>query len=301
MPRKKKRKSNLNKLFLIILGLISALFLLIGWRLIKTNQAWSGVDQISFGVETADQDSLLMTVTPAKDMVVVVRVPSKTMIETPWHGSYQVGKLPLLAEQESNQAIYARSLSYYFGLPVDVGLMDTNLKVEDLSQSFLKKGFRNLLFPPQNITNWRLWRFLNKNDLVWQVIDLENYGESEQLADGSQIYKIEPEKIDEQFWTYFSDPVIKNEGLTMSVFNVGEKSGLANKISSIPENIGIRVVEVDGLEAEVDGCVINLSREEQKNTYSVQRLSRVLGCSIKVGVEKGFGDIELLIENVKIQ
>jgi len=300
MPKRKNRKSSWKKLFLILLILILASLLLVGWWLIRANQVWSGVEQISLGVETANRDSLLITVTPAKDMVVVVRVPSSTMIDTPWYGSYQVGKLSLLADQENDKDIYARSLSYYLGLPVDIGMMRTNLKVDNLSQVSLRKSLRNLLFPPKNITNWRLWRFLNKSDLVWQIIDLEDYGQSEKLADGSEIYRIEPEKIDEQFWTYFSDPVIKKEGLTLSVFNVGERSGLANKIISIPENIGIRVVEVAGLDAEVEGCTINLSHQDQKGTYSVQRLSQILGCSIEVGIKKGFGDIELLIENVKI-
>jgi hypothetical protein len=300
MPRRNKRKSNWRKLFLILLILILAGLPLVGWRLIGVSDSWSGNEQISLGIETAKQDSLLITVTPAKDMVVVVRIPSRTIIDTPWYGSYQVGKLSLLSEQEGNRDIYARSLSYYLGLPVDIGMMRTSLKVDDLSQSLLRKSLRNLLFPPRNITNWRLWRFLNKSNLVWQVIDLENYGQIEKLADGSEVYRIEPEKIDQRFWTYFSDPVIKEEGLTMSIFNVGEKSGLANKISSIPENIGIRVVEVAGLEAEIEGCVINLGNQDQENTYSVQRLGRILGCPVEFGVEEGFGDIELLIENVKI-
>ena len=86
----------------------------------------------------------------------------------------------------------------------------------------------------------------------------------------------------------------------MSVFNVGTKEGLAGKISAVPGNIGVRIVEVGSLDADVDDCRINLSKPEYEQTATVRRLTKVLGCPVEIKEKDSIGDLELLIKNVKI-
>lgn len=298
--RKKQRKSK--KYWLIGLLFIVGLGLIFGGRRIvrEINRAWSGKEQISLALEMENNDGLLLTLTPAKEMVVATRIPSKTMIDTPWFGAYQVGKLPLLAKQENKPDVFNRSLSYYLELPIEIGLANLNLKIEKFEPTFIKNKLVKLFFPPKSVTFWRIWRYLLRKDLVWKTIDLEMLGEKDFLADNSEIFRIKPEKIDQQFWGYFSDPVVKKEELTLSVFNVGGKKGLANRTSAIAQNMGVRVVEISDLEAEVDSCLFLVSGKKMIQTFTVTRLERVFGCQLKVGESKGIGDIALLIKNVKI-
>lgn len=263
-------------------------------------QAWSGERQVSLALETEANDVLILTLTPAKEMVVVVRVPARTVIETPWFGEYQVGKLSLLADQEKNKNIFNGSLTYYLGIPIDYPMISNSLSLDKFNESEIKKKLTGVFIPPQNFTFFKIWRYLSKKDIVWNLIDLEDYGQKDFLADDSEVFRIKPEKIDDQFWGYFSDPVVKKENLTMSVFNVGSEEGLANKISAVPENMGVRIVEVDSFEMDLEDCLIRVSKPDQIQSVTVDRLKKVLGCRVETGGADGIGDLELLINNVKI-
>ncbi len=299
MARRNKNKKNW--LLLVFLVFVAGVLFLLARKLAGVvKNSWSGSEQISLAVEAENKDSLILTLTPGKEMVVVTRIPSKTMIETPWFGYYQVGKLPLLTEQEGSLEIYNRSLSYYLGVAVDASLMDSGFNFNKENKNKLKNKLTKLFFLPRSLTFGRVWRFLSRKDLVWEVIDLEDFGQEDYLADGSAVFNINPESIDQKFWGYFSDPVINKENLTLSIFNVGDQSGLAQKISFIAENMGVRVVEISDMEVEVNDCLIAVSNEEAVQSRTVQRLHRVFGCPIETNQLKGIGEIKLLIENVKI-
>lgn len=286
-------------MLIVLIGLFGLVWL--GRRVkLRLKNAWSGKEQISLALETENNDVLILTLTPAKEMVVLTRIPSKTRIQTPWFGDYPVGKLSLLVEQEQNKAIFKRGISYFLGLPVDYGFVKTGFSYPTFELSAVKRKLINYFLPPRNITFWRVWRYLSQKDLVWEKIDLKNYGQKDYLPDNTEVFLINPEKIDQQFWGYFSDPVVKKEGLTLSVFNVGGKSGVAKKISALSQNMGIRVVEVGDLQENVEDCLILLEKEEFSRTYTVKRLQRVLGCQIEIREKEGLGDIKLLIKNVKI-
>ncbi len=297
-----RKKNNKKYLLIIGVGLVLGLVFIALKTIDQIKNSWSGKGQISIGIEAENKDSYVLTLTPGKEMAVVIRIPAKTMIDTPWFGEYQVEKLSLLSKQEENQLIYNRSLSYFLGLAVDESFINTSLKLDGLEESTVKKSLSRLFVPPKNITFWRVWRYLSDKDLVWQIIDLENYGEVDYLAGNTEVFRVDPSVISRQFTEYLTDPMVKKEEISLSVFNLGGSQGLASLISEIPINMGIRVVEVDSLnlDIEFEDCLILLSKPELSETYSVRRLSRVLGCQVKEGSGNGIGDIELLIKDVKI-
>ncbi len=300
--RKKKRNKKVRYLFFIlILTLFSfgAVWLYPRARLIIEN-SWSGEEQFSIVLEAKESDALILTLTPAKSTVVVSRIPAKTMIDTPWFGEYQVEKLPLLADQENEKDVYNRSLSYYFGIPIDLAVLNSGLSLDRQNKSFLKGNLGRFFWPPKGITFWRIWRYLLKKDLVWQFFEFEELAEEYHLIDGTEVLKIDPARINRQLGEYFSDPVVKNENLTLSIFNAGRKEGIAGKISVLAGNLGLRVIEVGDTEEKIDGCLIFAAEKEIISSKSVIRLSRVLGCEIKQEDVNGIGEIKLLIENVKI-
>ncbi len=299
--RQKRQNKNKKKWLRIILSLLFlfGLSFLIIQVVIRFRMSWSGNEQISFGLESESGEVLIVTLTPAKDMAVVTRIPGETIIETPWFGNYTVNKLYLLVNQEENENIFNRSLSYYLGLPVDFGYRDFNFK-KDFELSFLKNELSAFFFPPKNITHWRVWRYLKIKDLVWKTIDLSDYGQLGSLADGSEVFLVDPDKIDQQLWAYFSDPLIKGEDISLSIFNAGGKSGLAKKISALCKNIGIRVVEVGDQEEINQDCLLIANDEKLLTSYTVKRLHRLLGCNLELGNVRGLGNLNLIIKNVKI-
>jgi hypothetical protein len=298
--KKKNRKSRYWFLILILfLSIIGAVWLYPQLRLIM-KKSWSGEEQFSVVLETKERDALILTLTPAKNIAVVFRIPAKTLVYTPWFGEYQVGKIPILVEQEKEKNIYNRSLSYYFGIPIDLPILNSGLDLNKQTEASLRSELSGSFWPPKGITYWRIWRYLSKKEIVWQFIEVEEFSEKNYLVDGTEVLRIDPLIINRQFSEYFSDPVIKKENITLSIFNAGHREGLANKISLIAENMGMRVVEIGDYDEKIDGCLILADEKELITSKSVMRLGRVLGCEIKLKKLSSIGKVKLLIENVKI-
>lgn len=288
MRRKKNQKIKKKSIFWIFLLIIS--LLLIFWILrFQFRHSWSGREQISFGLSLDNGEVSILTLTPAKDMVTETRLASNLLIGTPWFGNYTVDKLFLLVDQENNENIFNRSLSYYLGIGVDFGFQHSKFE-----------NFSDFFFPPKSLTFWRAWRYLNRKDLVWKKIDLSNFSQSKLLPDGSEVLVINSDDIGHQLRTYFTDPVIIDEGLTLSVFNAGGKSGTARKVAGICQNMGIRVIEVGDEDKDIDDCRIFINEEDIQTTFTIKRLQRLFGCQVEVNSNQAISDIKLVIKNVKI-
>ncbi len=263
---------------------------------------WDGKSQITLAIETREKDILILAVTPAKSVVALVLVPSDLEIETPWFGKYQAGKLSLLAEQEESINIFIHSLSYFLKLPIDRGIVANNdLVVNSEWRGSIKTQLQKFFFPPLSIDYWRLWRFLKNRELVWQMTDLSIFAEKKTLPDGSQLLVIDPGRVEEEIGGFFTDPLVKNEDLAVSIFNTGDITGLAQRMGEIINNMGGRVVEVGDKDFEGSHyCLLFIRRSELMKTVTVRRLEKNFGCEIKLA-DQVRGDIQLFVGDVKIR
>jgi len=290
-------------MFKRIIILFSAFLLLgLGKRIFNWSRGnWDGKAQISLAIETNTGKILIFILTPAKNMSTVVIVPGESIVETPWFGAYQAKKLSLLAKQEGTPSVFSRSLAYFLGMPIDRGFIETNLSVDQYDKKTIRSKLRRFFSPFRSIDNLRIWHWLGSREHVWKIINLVDFGRETSLPDGSSVLVVDTKAISDRFWELFTDPMIKNEDIPVSVFNSGEVSGLAEKAAIIIRNFGGRVVEVaDRKMEEEEECLILISGFVPEHTATVRRLESVFGCRSKVGEREGIGDIQILFKNVKM-
>ena len=303
MRRKNRARSKKNWAKTIFLTLLIVVF---GWILFSAGQkligwfvdSWDGSRQLSLALETKDKDILILTLTPAKKMMAVILVPNNLEIETPWFGKYQAGRLSLLAEQENNQEVFSRSLSYFLGVPVDFGIINTNFRPKG-GEFSLKENIASFFFPPKSARYFKVWRFLNSRDLFWRTIYLSEFSQEKELPDGSSVLVLNHDQM-ANLADYFTDPLVKQEALPISVFNIGSKTGLAQKAAIMIGNMGGTVVAIGNTDKEIDeDCLIVVSSEQMEQSLTLSRIKNVLGCSI-IKDAADPSSAQILIKNVKI-
>ena len=299
--RQKQNKQKGNFVFSgIALSIFVFLFFFFGQKIINWfNSSWDGKRQISFAVEAKSKDILILLITPEKKLISVVVVPSNLEIETPWFDRYQAGKLSLLSQQEKNLAIFSRSLTYFLGIPIDFGIINTNFKLNSGEFSF-KEQFLKLFFPPKSARDWQIWQNLAKKDFFWKVIYLPKFCQEKILPDDSSVLVLDQGRMVE-IADYFGDPVIREESLAISVFNLGPKEGLAQKAAGLINNMGGVVVEIGDKDFDTqEDCLILIFSEEIGKKAIILRLKSVLGCGIEIDDKLDPDSAQILIRNVKI-
>ena len=136
--------------------------------------------------------------------------------------------------------------------------------------------------------------------MVWQEYNLKDWSEEKQLPDGRIVYNLNKSQFLEQVSSAFTDPIVRREELSVSVFNIGEKQNLADQTADIIEQMGVRVVEIGDKEIELEeGCLIKTNKEYDQS-FTVHRLRKIFGCKYNVGEIDSLGKIQFYIKNVKI-
>lgn len=258
--------------------------------------SWDGRRQISYVLGGEDNDSLILVLTPAKKMVTLIKIPKNLEVVTPWFGKYRAGKLFLLAEQEKNNEIVPLSLGYFLGVGIDknLGKVKLNLSEENLS-SRIKKFF----FWSGN-RNLQVWKYLSNNNLVWKTINLSSGVVEKELPDQSVVSQLPEGYLANNYLEYLTDPLIKEENLLISVFNIGGKQDLAFRVRTIIKSWGGNVIEVANADEETDyACILVLKDEEMQNKILVDRLKNFLDCRVEIN-DKSEIDVRVLVKNVKI-
>lgn len=264
------------------------------------NFFWDGKSQLSLAIETQSKKIIVFAITPAKNLATVLIIPPNLKVETPWFGVYRADKLSLLAKQEGKEMIFPRSLEYFLGIPIDRGIIDSRLAFDQGDETTLKIKLRGLFFPARSIGELRIWWWLRKKELVWQIVDLANFSQQEILPDQSTVLVVDSEKISDRLFGLFTDPLVKNENIPLSIFNSGGPSGLAQRTAVIATQFGARVVEVADAQREGDECLILFSQPKLTRTATFRRLKSVFGCREEEGRGEGLGEIQIFVKNVKI-
>ncbi|MBU2591890.1 MAG: hypothetical protein ABH867_04890 [Patescibacteria group bacterium] len=262
--------------------------------------SWNGKSQISLAVEAKEGKVLVLVITPSKNIAGLLILPSNLEIETPWFGRYRADKLSLLAKQEDKISIFPRSLAYFLKIPIDLGLVKTKLSFSE-DEAVLKERIRRLFFPPMTVDYWRLWRAFENRDLYWKIVDLSDFSQERTLPDGSFLLTLDDGGDLGGLLEYFSDPAVKKENLSIGVTNLGQISGLAQRVSDLVANLGGRVIEMNGGDFNLkEDCLILINEDRLAETTTVSRLSSVLGCDIRQDSDLTALDLQILIRNVRI-
>ncbi len=280
------------------LGLILGLALMILKTLFGFRQSWDA--RKYFGVIMAFKDqAVVLAAVPSRGQLSALLLPGELFIPSFGdHGSYQLKKLPLLAEQEKNPDIFYKSISHYFGIPLHKQCW---LKEESWTDFCpkgelvcLKKKFFLLL--AKGIVSFKdsscqlslrerflLWRFAARNDLSFSLIDFKNLvsAEKQKLVDNTEVLVVDPVVLKEKLNKMFFDPLFGREDLSLGVFNSLASYGLASQVATIITNAGGRIVKIDNTTEKIEGnCLIRFKRDNKKS-YSFKMLSSLFNCSLE--------------------
>ncbi len=298
--RKKRKEIKFKQLVQVVLvGLLLAFFVRVWFW---WHQGWNRQSQINLAVEGRGGKILILSLTPAKSLVTGLIIPANLVVETPWFGRYQAAKLSLLANQEGKPLIFNRSLSYFLPLALDQGWLGTDLDLEGEPKR-VARGLRVFFAPWRRPSAVKFWLFLRRKDLVWQWFDLSQWSQSKTLPDGTQVLELDRERFGRAVLADLTDPLVKNEAITIGVFNVGQQSGLAQRTARLIEYFGGRVIEIGDREVELNDCLIILRHRELKQTHTFARLQSVLSCRWQVVPREsgeGMAEIQILVKSVKI-
>ena len=282
-------------LFLLLVLILIGFLAYQGWATMK-DSLWNGQNRLTIGFNT--QPVLLVSFDPQRERLIFLSVPEGTNLQAiRGYGVYRVGSLWELGMIENREGtLFIESLENSLAVPVDAWISppDQDQVVEFLlgvdaqtrKQYFLASLLTTLRSLETNLTRWDLFRLWRQVQSVGHrqisLVDLAqaNVLEVKKLADGSQAWEVDSKRLDVLLADLFPDTKIKEENLSIAVYNGTDFSGLANQAARLISNLGGRVVEVGDREAKTDQCLV-LSEEDQAASRTVKKLIKVFDCQFQ--------------------
>jgi len=301
-------------IFIILLFLLA----IFGGK-IFSQKVWDGRNKIN--IVFIDQKVFIFSLDPQEKKAIILSLPPKTFIETiHGYGNYPLESVYKLGEQEGLDGgeFFTSSLQENLRIPIDGYVLISDFKETNLPskpRGFILACFMDL-FWGRNKTNLKkgdiasLWLNFKKirQDKI-SIVDLEKIDIAEKiiLPDGTEGFKINPQKFKKVALEFFKDPQIRQENLEVAVLNSTSYSGLATRVADLIENMGGRVVEVGEIKNSKfqtrlpDGQVPNSkcelrSKKEIKKSYTLRRLEKVFGCQWQEEEAGDYrGDLSLIV------
>ncbi|MBI4137346.1 LytR C-terminal domain-containing protein [Candidatus Roizmanbacteria bacterium] len=277
MPTHKKRRLSVTAVFISFLIILIIGFA--GYTFYNRNplaKQWNYTGRFT----VFDSHALTLTSYPTDASVIIsITIPSDVYINVPGgYGYYRVEDvLELSRSEKRGDDLLVESVSSLLGIPIEVSR-------------------QRMSYWDQILT----WQLANDTEIERQHIRLEDYPVtvSEKRIDGVEIEKLDPVKIDFYFGELFWERAIRDENLTIGIFNASDVPGLATTYARMLENVGYRVVDIANWEGEsfAEDCRIRITGlPDLVNSVTVSRLVSILGCPVVTEQEQGRFDIQLII------
>lgn len=269
MPKKyTKKKRGKTKLGIWVLSLIIILFL-IGqavntcktffrpWTANKLtkNYSWDGKFNINLVLKA--KTIAVLSFNPIEKEVTVINFPDNILMDVAdGFGQWEVRSVYSLGQSDSENGweLLEQTVSGFLGVPVDGFLEFKNNFSKTDPFDLVKKYQQNILSGIGDISN--IQTSLTPIELIrlkfyltqvrFDKIKNIDLGKGDILAqsrlnDGTVVYLADPTKIDSTL-TSFTDPTIRNEHMTIAVFNATNYPQLAQKAARIITNLGGNVI-----------------------------------------------------------
>lgn len=289
---------------LFLLGLFVVLVGFLVWKLYSSweNRLWGSTGRLT--VVVATDDPSVYSYSPEAGQLVVFKIPKDTQVDAAMgYGSWPVGGLWRLGDQEGKAMLLAHTLQKSLGVPVDAWMGPAG---EDLfssgSLSLFPALVRALPSPGQD-TNLTYFDRLHLALAVGKVglvgrneVDLTISGVLRKgiLGDGVEGYLVVPERITDGL-EFLKDDKVFFELKTVRVVNASGKSGVAGEVSRVLAVMGLRVVSVDTGKQELKEVCIVKAKGKDRESYSYHRLLSVYGCVESVEGPSGFASLEIVL------
>lgn len=301
--KKKTKLAILVLIMLLVVVLLGAILrlhstFLSSWKFkgVTKNYLWNGQFNINLVVLTNSVS--LVTFNPKEEIITILNLPPQTYLEVPGgFGHWQLRAIFNLgkSEKKGGGKLVKETLSQFLGIHLD-GFLALGESGENLTYQKSAKEIIDVLRanPISGITllsdlktDLTLWELVKLKWAFWQVrfdkvksIDILDFGvlDKETLADGTSVYTTDPVKLD-SILTYFTDPSLREESLSIAVFNATDYPQLAQRSKRIITNLGGRVIALanaEGKEGKIKRTYI-----VGPNSKTKTRLLQIfdLGCS----------------------
>lgn len=286
------------KLGLVILGIIIAI-ILVGnlvklvqtffspWNISNTgtkNYIWNGEFNLNL-IAKKKSSIFVISYKPRDEKLIVFEIPPNLIVDVPFgFGSWQIRSVYELGETNKKGDgvnLLKKSTATLLGVPMD-GFLDldqldhvsnTDGLIEYLGQNFIF-SLPSLAKIKTDLTLWELIRFKTGASTVrfdkMEKLNLEDVLDKGRLNDGSEIYKADPIKID-SLNSYFEEPIIKSELLSIAIFNATNSVGLAQRAARMVSNIGGNVIITSNTKE------VNKSFVFGQNSKTLEKLEQIFG------------------------
>lgn len=238
---------------------------------ISRNYSWDGSSSLNLAVQS---DSVyILSFNPVDNKISLIKVPDQTYLEAPFgFGSWPIRSIYSLGQSENTPIgplLLATTLSQNFRVPIDGYLISRQSLDKVAFPKFLDdsrkdpvgvitilKSFDTNLSPVEVMKFWLGVRGVRFDKI--ESVDLEQTSVtiSKLLPDGSRSLSLDNTKLDSFIGSYFEDPKVSSEKLTIGIYNSTNKPGLAEEASRLVSNIGGRVVFTSNSDQPISKTVV---------------------------------------------
>lgn len=304
IKRSAKKVGQRSPVRLGILVLVSLLLLILGGKFLslvwRINQPFSpeGIvgkqntnEEGTLNLVVKSQDIYVLSFNPVDKSATVLKVPEETYVNLPFgYGSWPMRSVYQLGEAEKpvmGAKLLESTIESTFGVPINgyVLLSDTSsLNSEELIEKLRQDPLALDLLLKSN-TDLSLWQIINfwlgmrgvRFDKV-KFVDLAQSSITSWtlLSDKSRVLSIDQVKLDQYLQDKFIDNKLKDEGLTVGIFNSTDHSGLADKAARMVNNIGGQVIFTTNSQVKLSKTVVL-----GKSSYTLQKMVGLFAASCK--------------------
>lgn len=305
----KTKKNRINKLALVVLGIIVFL-LVLSWG-IKFTQSlfsplkqeasrdshrWNGEFNINLLIRTPQ--IYLLSYNPTEKKITTISIPNETFLEVPFgFGFWQLGSIYELGQsrkQLGGNRLLEDTIKSSFATPVD-GFLDfsslPNKKdLASILEDLRKHPFSGISYLSTLKTNLTPWELLKLKTGIASVrfdkikhIDLLklNILESDELLDGTKVLAADPVKLDSVL-VALADPEIISENKTIAVLNATDQPQLAQKWARLITNLGGNVIITANAEQR-----LKKTKVVGEDSLTLKRLQKIFQLDCQDGPECG--------------
>lgn len=301
-PKKRNIISLVKNLFLASVLIIAVV---VGVNLFQSWKSKMWISGTRFTIVVAEHNPVIYSYNPTNEELTVIEIPQNVQLEaTRGYGTWLAGSLWELGKQENLKGdLLAASLSKSFGIPID-GWIGPNGSLLFKSQPLgLVSALHKSIFPGGMETNLTIFdrisllmKVSNLSIANRQEINIVDRGVLKRtvFADGLEGYLISPDQAKVMF-TFLKDDLISKEGLNAVVINAAGKNGLASEVVNISSLLGLRVIGTETRQSlSEEDCLIKAS-SSLRETFSVRKLSKILGCEVSGQNLESHADIEIVL------
>lgn len=263
---------------------------------------WGGKGRLNIVVKA---DKLyLLSFDPGAEFLDIVKIPDQAYLQLPLgFGQWQASSVYGLGQSEKpaiGATLLKKTMTTSLGIPVDNYLIiNDQIKVKPFEETLetirqnptdglaLLVNSKTDLTPLEYGKLW--WRLRGLRGDKIKMTDLMR-GDSTSwllLSDGSRVLNLNQDRLDQFIQNNLIDSKLRDEGLTIGVFNGTKHSGMAEKVAREISNMGGRVIFTTNSPVKIRETAV-FGRD---SSYTSDRLSQIFAprCARKSGLFGLFG------------